>query len=388
MRTWLFGAVLSLGLSGCGGAEDQATSSDSGSVDGDGGVAPDARPPLARDGLPLGTLCDDSEALVYDQQLLEPVKCGEDGLPIPAARLESPPRTPSPYAALRCVGAVADQELEALFDCGETEFWHAFSDGRLQPREEALAYMSEAIDRLSAVEQPSADFEGSLARLHQLRGMFYMGIGQENGRLDYLVGADRLAGEDFRAVEALEPDNFVATVFDSTLEMTFARMANEHARAAELARGGLEYALNLGDPDVVEDVNVGAVFAITGITMTWPLSSGVPQASLEAKRKVGCLPEVEFCTGNTLHAPYARPGLEYHEAEMYARLGMRDAYIEQLEKVAAQPGYEDWAWYDVVELQRREPGRLLGKFAAYGEDRYVDSYATMNNGCVMCHGRI
>ncbi len=189
-------------------------------------------------------------------------------------------------------------------------------------------------------------------------------------------------------MEALEPDNFVATVFDSTLEMTFARMANEHARAAELARGGLEYALNLGDPDVVEDVNVGAVFAITGITMTWPLSSGVPQASLEAKRKVGCLSEVEFCTGNTLHTPYARPGLEYHEAEMYARLGMRDAYVEQLEKVAAQPGYEDWAWYDVVELQRREPGRLLDKFASYGEDRYVDSYATMNNGCVMCHGRI
>ena len=60
---------------------------------------------------------------------------------------------------------------------------------------------------------------------------------------------------------------------------------------------------------------------------------------------------------------------------------MSEAYQAQLEVVAMQPGYDDWPWREVVELQRKEPSRLLNKYLSYGDEEYAQSYATMSSGC-------
>ena len=75
--------------------------------------------------------------------------------------------------------------------------------------------------------------------------------------------------------------------------------------------------------------------------------------------------KLSFCERNTLHAPYASPSLEYYKDEIYARLKMSEAYKAQLEVVAMHPGYDDWPWREVVELQRKKPSRLLNKYLSY-----------------------
>ncbi|PCJ45596.1 MAG: hypothetical protein COA99_04540 [Moraxellaceae bacterium] len=341
-------------------------------------------------GLPLGMLCDGSTESFYDETIFERMDCGDPdaGLSLPKRRLESEPRIPSPYEASRCQLSLVLQAPEQRFECAETEFWHAYSDGRLAPRNSTLKYISEAIELSESVGDNTAEFVVKLSRLYQLRGMFYMALGIENGQWLYLVFSNLYAQKDFARVEELEPGNFVASSFDITLKIANAQVAGKHELALAYGLESLHVSLTAGDPDVIEPVNVGTAFAVTGVTMNYPLNTGLPQATLDAMLEIGCIDEVAFCSQNTLHAPFARPGLEYHLASIYARLGLRNEYIAQLEVVAEQDRYDDWAWKAMVEAQRADPDRLLEKYASYGDDQYSDSYAQMNNGCVMCHGRI
>lgn len=342
--------------------------------------------PLDHNGLQLSYLCDGSLATVYGEELLEREDCGSGKMAIPTARLEDAPRFASPYAL--CETPVEAQTADERFDCFERRFWDAYSDGRRQVRQDALRYMSSLIQLAEAGNDGTPEYVQKLSRLYQLRGMFYMAMGIENGALQYVLFNRLFSGRDFARVAQLEPGNFVASSFNVTMDMANLRVFGKHAQAQELARQAVLTAWHAGAPDVIEPINVGSMFAVSGVTMHYPLQSGVPALTLDATLAVGCLPEVAFCLDNTPNAPFARPGLEYHLAELYARLGMRDEYIQQLEVVAQQPGYAEWAWHDLVELQRADPDRLLQKFASYGDDQYSEGYATRNMGCVFCHGRI
>jgi hypothetical protein len=345
---------------------------------------------FTEEGLPLGVLCDGTTETFYDESMFERGDCGNNigSLAMPKRRMESIPRFQSPYEMLRCSVSLQLQSPEERFECAETEFWHAYSDGRLTPRKAALSYMGKAIKLNESVIDDSSLFKTKLSRLYQLRGMFYMAMGIENGQIIYLALSNLFAQKDFARVEELEPGNFVAASFNITLDIANAQVIGNHDLALTQGLASLDMALNSGNPDIIEPINVGTAFAVTGVTMNYPLSTGIPQKTVDAQVKIGCIPEVAFCVKNTLHAPFARPGLEYHLASIYARLGMRDKYISQLEIVAVQEGYNDWAWKQMVEAQRADPDRLLEKYTSYGEDEYSDSYATRHNGCVMCHGRI
>lgn len=342
------------------------------------------------DGLPLGLLCDGSTETFFDESLLERADCGANtgSLATPKRRLEVAPRFPSPYESLRCEMSLQLQTPEQRFECAETEFWHSYSDGRLSSRKAALSYMSKAIKLNESVADDSAEYTKKLSRLYQLRGMFYMAMGMENGQLIYLIFSNYYAQKDFARVDALEPGNFVAESFNITLDIANAQVMGKHDLAITYGLASLDMARNAGNPDVIEPVNVGSIFAVAGVTMNYPLNTGIPKATMDAQVEIGCIPEVDFCIQNTLRSPFARPGLEYHLASIYARMGRRDDYINQLEVVAAQDRYDEWAWHDMVEEQRANPDRLLEKFASYEDDQYADSYATRHNGCVMCHGRI
>ncbi len=345
-----------------------------------------AEHPKDHNGLQLSYLCDGRLASVYGEELMEREDCGSGKMVLPSARLEDAPRFPSPYT--RCEIPIEEQSADERFDCFEREFWITYSDGRLAERKAGLKYMSAIIKAAEADNDQSPEYIRRLSRLYQLRGMFYMAMGIENGALLYVIFNKYFSGKDFARVAELEPGNFVASSFDVTMDMANLRATGKHEASADLARQALMTAWHAGTPDVIEPINVGSMFAVTGVTMHYPMATGLPQLSLDATLAVGCIPEVKFCTENTKNAPFARPGLEYHLAEMYARLGMRDAYIQQLEVVAQQDRYEEWAWHDLVEMQRQNPDLLLNKFASFADDEYSDGYAVRNMGCVLCHGRI
>lgn len=338
---------------------------------------------------PFGLLCDGSPATVYDEQLLERPDCGE-GEPtpfeIPPKRIELEPQIESYYQEERCGPLDASFTHEQILTCSESEFWHGFSDGRLAQRQATLTYLDKALELLEAVGF-GPELNPDVGRMHMLRAMVLMALGLENGIPEYMIESDRYITPEFDRVEELDPGNFVAFAFSLTLEMTIAGIEGDYERAEELAYQSLEAGLALGEPDVVDHPKVGAILGLSGTLMTWPLASEVPQATLEALETIGCPEDVEFCVQNTLHAPFARVGLEYHKAEFFARLNLSDRYRAQLEVVAAQPGYEIWPWKDLVELQRREPDRLLNKYLSYGEEEFAQSYATQNSACVICHGR-
>lgn len=341
-----------------------------------------------RDSLPLGEMCDGSPESFYGEALFERADCGTGEMNIPSARRESAPRFSSPYLDQRCSMPLAFQRKNERFECAEAEFWLGFQDGRFLQRQYAVNYLSDAIAWSEGVWFKSDDFKKKLARLYELRGVAKTGMGLENGRLDLLLFGELHSGLDFGRVEQLDPGNIPAASFGLTLGMTRARLAGDDELAAELAWENLELAMTAGDPDVLERLNVGMILTVTAMTRDFPTGTGLPEASLDALLWARELPGIKFNSENTPKAPFVRPGLEYMLASMYAQLGMRDEYIEQLEVVAQQDRYEDWAWYDFVEAQRADPDRLLAKFASFGEEDYSDSYAGSNSGCVFCHGGI
>ncbi len=341
---------------------------------------------VADDGLPLGQMCNGQPEAFYQETLFERADCGSGQTVLPPARLESEPRFTSPYEAKRCTQPLLLQDDDERFGCAEAEFWVGFTDGRLGPRNDALQYLERSIYWSERVFFKPSDFKKKLARLYQLKGMLKMAMGMENGRADYLIFSELHSAQDFRRVERLDPGNFGARAFDMTLDMVYAQLLFPES-APGLALDVLHEARTAGDPDVVEPINVGTVLAVAPTTAIYPLESGVPPIALNAQLEAGCLPDIPFCYQNTDNALFARPGLEYQLASMYARLGMRDEYIAQLEVVAEQDRYDEWAWHDLVEAQRANPDRLLAKFASFGDDEYADSFATRNNGCMFCHGR-
>jgi hypothetical protein len=326
-------------------------------------------------------LCDGSRASFFGEELL--YRCADAPILQPA-RLESEPRTSSPHR--RCGQPTDAQAWTDVADCAENEFWHAFSDGREEPRTAALGYLGTAIDRLQAELASSSDVAVRLSRLHQLRGMLYMALGIENGESVFLIKPDDYAVSDFARVRELDPvGSVVADGFDAALALTNAIIEKDYEAAAALAREGIALGRGYEDPAI----RTGYLFTISTTYSALPISTGVPADVLKFHEETGCVPgTMPGCEGNTLRAPYARPGLEYQLAELYARLGMSDAYVKQLDVVAAQPGYEDWAWRDFVEAQREEPTLLLEKFASWGNDEAVSGYAASSSACVFCHGRI
>jgi len=341
-----------------------------------------------RESLPLGVMCDGTPETFYGEALFERADCGSGQMRIPTARLESPPRFDSPYLPYRCTDPLWLQGRDERFECAETEFWIGFQDGRRLQRQHSIRYLGDAILLAEAVLFKSEEFKTKLARLYELRAIGKTGLGLENGRLDLLLFGDFHSGRDFERVDELDPGNIAAASFQLTLALTNARLAGNDARAAELAWENLDLAMTAGDPDVLERLNVGMIMTVTALTRDFPASTGLPAASLDALLWARELPGIRFNSENTPKAPFVRPGLEYMLASFYAQLGMRDAYIAQLEVVTAQEGYGDWAWRDFVEAQRADPDRLLAKFASFGEDEYSDSYASSNSGCVFCHGGI
>ncbi|HYX33660.1 MAG TPA: hypothetical protein VE954_11140 [Oligoflexus sp.] len=289
----------------------------------------------------------------------------------PKAREETEPKIPSPYE--RCQQPLKNVSEDLLFTCAEHEFWHAFSDGRLKPRKEAETILAD----IMKLTQKSTE-GAKRGRLLALRGYLRLSMALENAKLEYLL----LGGmeNDFKAAKKLDTENKTYDTFLDTIIMAKSAAFGDWKKATALALPAFE---------ILKDHPTN-ILALSGTTIGFPMNSGLPQKTIEFLSTWTCPDDIaDFCYDNTQHAPFARPGLSFHFAEAYARMGDRAKTIEYLEKAKQAPAYDAWQYKHLVEKPLADMDTYMAYWNAFGpaDSAFDKVYANQNFGCVMCHGR-
>lgn len=290
---------------------------------------------------------------------------------LPKAREETEPQIPSPYK--RCATPLKNQSEADLFTCAEQEFWHAFSDGRLKPRKDAETILAD----IMTINKKSTDGP-KRGRLLALRGYLRLAMALENAKTEYLI----LGGmeNDFKDAKKLDTENKTYDTFLDTIVMAKSAAFGNWKKATELALPAFE---------ILKDHPTN-ILALSGTTIGFPMNTGLPQKTIEFLAAWTCPDDIaNFCYNNTTFAPFARPGLSFHFAEAYARMGDREKTQEYLEKAKASPGYSGWQYQSLVEKPLADMDTYMKYWASFKpEDSAFDKvYANQNFGCVMCHGR-
>jgi hypothetical protein len=290
---------------------------------------------------------------------------------LPKAREETEPKIPSPYQ--RCEQPLRNQAADTLFNCAEHEFWHAFSDGRVKARKDAETILGD-IMKLNQKSQEAP----KRGRLLALRGYLRLAMALENAKMEYLLfgGMEK----DFQEAKKLDTENKTYDTFLDTIVMAKAAVFGDWKKATALALPAFE---------ILKDHPTN-ILALSGTTIGFPMSTGLPQKTIEFMDSWVCPDDIaDFCYDNTQHAPFARPGLSFHFAEAYARMGDREKTLHYLEQARQSPGYDAWQYKQLVETPLADMDKYMGYWASFGPDdsAFDKVYANQNFGCVMCHGR-
>lgn len=320
-------------------------------------------------------VCDES------LPLNERLAC-ENALPptLPEASVFNVPRIPSHYAI--CTEYVALATEEERFDCAVDTFWHGFSDGRLVVREEAEQVLSAVISLNS-----SSNDNVSLAKLYNLRGDLRMAMALENGKVEYVLFSDQFVSADLREALRVNPGYEPAQAFLDTMDVVLGIIANDWENVIPLGQQSLDRIRGLKGVD--PHMYTGAAFSVSGTYLGYPLATGIPQQTVAVMEDAGCPNTLFWCQGNTENAPFAMPGLNYHFAEMHARVGNRDKTIEYLNKTVVSDGFEEWAYRSYADEALADIDAYLEKWQLFGEYKspMMSLYANGNVGCSFCHTR-
>jgi hypothetical protein len=289
----------------------------------------------------------------------------------PKAREETEPKIPSPYH--RCEQPLNKQSEEALFTCAEHEFWHAFSDGRVKARQDAESILGQ-IMKLTGASPESA----RRGRLLALRGYLRLSMALENAKMEHFLfgGMER----DFQEAKKLDTENKTYDTFLDTIVMAKAAVFGDWKKATDLALPAFE---------ILKDYPTN-ILALSGTTIGFPMNTGMPQKTIEFMDSWICPDDIaDFCYDNTQHAPFARPGLSFHFAEAYARMGNLEKTVYYLEQARQSPGYEAWPYKHLVETPLADMDKYMAYWKGFKPDEsaFDKVYANQNFGCVMCHGR-
>lgn len=291
---------------------------------------------------------------------------------MPSARLFAEPTKASPWQP--CEGPLKGRPEEEIYQCADQAFWEGFSDGRLETRTAADKRLGEALNLLKNWDEGE-----KLARAHFLRGALRLAMSLENGKTQYAIFNTLFVRPDMRRAVELDPDGIAAPAFLHALDIANNAVYRRWNSATPLSEDAITSAYEVG---------IGAAFAIGGTLIGFPLSTGIPQKTVQMMEDIPC--DIYFCQDNTQKAPFSVPGLAFHQAEGYARIGDREGLLHWLEVARNAPGYEEWHFNYIVEGVAADPDAFLQKFAQYGETAspFMDVYANSNFGCVFCHGRM
>jgi hypothetical protein len=257
--------------------------------------------------------------------------------------------------------------------CAEARFWDAFQQPGLPLRK--------ASEQTLAAVLAKADAEGGdkkgRALLHFRLGQLRLAMALENDQRELAMKAQTVVIGEFEAAMGLDPYDGIIAPWKDAMEIAMAAIMSDWERGVTLAQRGFDnVALN----------PLGNTLSLSGTTIGFPLSTGVPQKTVALLDAWTCS-GVPWCAANTEHAPWARPGLEFHFAEAYARVGDRDQTKAHLDAALAAPGAAQWPYRSVAADARRDIDGFLEKFAALGEDgsAFAIAYANQKYGCVFCH---
>lgn len=258
------------------------------------------------------------------------------------------------------------------YDCVETRFWQAFQQPELAPRKD-----SEAMLVRTAAAFASATNRVGLSRVHFQLGQIRLAMALENGQRDFMLKArDMIIGEFDRAME-LDPQNGIIAPWKDTMEMALYAVLGDWDAAVPLAERGFAN---------VSKNPTGNTLSLSGTTIGFPMSTGVPQKTI-ALLDVWTCEGPDFCKKNTSHSPWARPGLAFHFAEAYARVGNREKAKDYLERALAAEGADKWPYRYVAAEAANDLDGFIKKFADRGEDKgaFDIAYANQPWGCLFCH---
>lgn len=226
--------------------------------------------------------------------------------------------------------------------------------------------------RFPASEDPQAS-----SRLHFRLGQLRLAMALENAQKKYALGAETLVIAEFREATRLDPSNGIIAPWEDTMEMALPAIFEDWVKAVPLAERGFQN---------VAKNPLGNTLSLSGTTIGFPLSTGIPQRTAKLLDDWRC-EGVDFCSRNTAHAPYARPGLSYHFAEAYARVGQRDKAQRYLREALSSPGAEQWPYRAVAQSAYDQLDGFLKTFADLGQDgsAFRMVYANQPSGCLFCH---
>lgn len=263
-------------------------------------------------------------------------------------------------------GCAGLAQAEALA-CAEQTFWLAF---RHDFAERPAAY-----DVLTAVigawEGTAADVD--MAKLYFRRGQMAMTLAIEDGQTAKVFDVN----PDFEKTLALDPAHPLAATWMDTMNIALAAVTDDEALLQQSFDSVFEN---------VATCPLGNVLALSGITIGLPLSSGYPQKTFELVKSWKC-EGAPWCTTNTWKAAYARPGLGYHFAEIYARMGDKETALAFFDEALSAPGADTWPYRSMAEDNVANIDAYMDKFAALGQDgsAFLMVYANQNYGCKFCH---
>jgi len=215
-------------------------------------------------------------------------------------------------------------------------------------------------------------------RILALRGYLRLSMALENAKMEHILFGG--LENTFKAAKQLDTENKVYDTFLDTVVMAKSASFGDWKKATELALPAFE---------ILKDSPTN-ILALSGTTIGFPMNTGLPQKTIQFLSTWVCPDDIAgFCYDNTQHAPFARPGLSFHFAEAFARMGDREKTLEYLEQAKKSPGYDAWQYKHLVEKPLSDMDSYMAYWASFGpaDSAFDKVYANQNFGCVMCHGR-
>jgi hypothetical protein len=258
------------------------------------------------------------------------------------------------------------------FTCAEASFWSALRvssvDGRLRSENAIVTVIAET---------PSPRDTRAMSILHFRLGAIRLAMSLENGKQEYVLHSKDMIVGEFEKAMSLDTYGGVIAPFADTMKTATAAVLGDWGAAVDLANVGFDH---------IAQNPMGNTLSLSGVVMGYPMSTGVPARMIPYLDAWACS-GAAWCTENTAHAPFARPGLSYHFAEAYARVGDRAKAADYLARALAAPDAQRWPYRDVAQRAAGDVDALVKSFADLGPDGSAMGvvYANKPFGCLFCH---
>ena len=301
-------------------------------------------------------------------------------------REETPVAPPVPVFPAR---STCEMEVAT---CLDNAFWRVFQ----RDFDDRLSVHNMMGERL--VEHQTEIDSERYADLTFKRAQLGMALLLENGSLAVLPTVI----PDLEQAQALIPDDPFVQIWLDTMRIALAQINGD--RAEVIAQ--LEAAWSHVEASTEHTTRSTLVASLTGTTIGLSRSTNAPEQTLSLIETFACHPNVlaenpnqvcgrgehrrpcvEWCLQPSLISPYTGPGLLYHQAETYARLGYVNEARDLLERSLQAPTADVWPFREIAIKALRDVEGFSRDLNPNNPEQavFLDVYANSQHACVFCH---